>query len=90
MGRTGQRWTLVLDNQRFLPLGVQEPGAHRPEDLEEDRRLEPSSCSPASWRSEGRLRIDDWEMWEDIQAEVERRWLLQRAGEPIGEGDLEG
>ncbi|HPY12487.1 MAG TPA: hypothetical protein PLH14_08150 [Sphaerochaeta sp.] len=36
------------------------------------------------------MRIDDWEMWEDIQAEVERRWLLQRAGEPIGEGDLEG
>jgi enoyl-[acyl-carrier protein] reductase/trans-2-enoyl-CoA reductase (NAD+) len=40
--------------------------------------------------SEGRLRIDDWEMRSDIQREVERRWRLQRAGEPIKEGDLEG
>ena len=40
--------------------------------------------------SEGRLRIDDWEMRSDIQGEVERRWRLQRAGEPIKEGDLEG
>lgn len=39
---------------------------------------------------EGRLRVDDWEMRADIQAEVERRWHLQRAGEPIREGDLEG
>lgn len=40
--------------------------------------------------SEGRLRVDDWEMRDEIQAEVERRWALQVAGEPIREGDLAG
>lgn len=40
--------------------------------------------------SEGRLRIDDWEMRADIQAEVERRWNLQVEGTAIVEGDLGG
>lgn len=39
---------------------------------------------------EGRLRVDDWEMREDVQREVERRWALQREGEPLLEGDLDG
>ena len=38
----------------------------------------------------GRLRVDDWEMREDIQSEVERRWALQAEGEPLKEGDLLG
>jgi len=45
---------------------------------------------PIPTDSEGRLRVDDWEMRADIQREVERRWHLQREGEPIREGDLEG
>ena len=40
--------------------------------------------------SEGRLRVDDWEMRSDIQREVEARWRFQREGEPITGGDLEG
>ncbi len=39
---------------------------------------------------DGRLRVDDWEMRENIQAEVERRWALQREGEVLREGDLDG
>ncbi len=38
----------------------------------------------------GRLRVDDWEMREDVQREVERRWALQREAEPLKEGDLLG
>ena len=40
--------------------------------------------------AEGRIRLDDWEMREDVQAEVDRRWKLQREGEPMVGGDLEG
>ncbi len=40
--------------------------------------------------SEGRIRLDDWEMKEEIQAEVEKRWALQSEGEPLQKGDLEG
>lgn len=39
---------------------------------------------------EGRIRLDDWEMREDIQAEVESRWALQQEGEPLQKGDIEG
>ncbi|HKL60344.1 MAG TPA: bifunctional NADH-specific enoyl-ACP reductase/trans-2-enoyl-CoA reductase, partial [Sphaerochaeta sp.] len=39
---------------------------------------------------EGRIRLDDWEMLEDIQAEVENRWTLQQEGKPLQKGDLEG
>ncbi len=39
---------------------------------------------------EGRLRVDDWEMLEDVQNEVERRWALQKEGQPLIQGDLEG
>jgi enoyl-[acyl-carrier protein] reductase/trans-2-enoyl-CoA reductase (NAD+) len=38
----------------------------------------------------GRVRVDDWEMQDDIQAEVERRWALQKEGEPLQQADLEG
>ncbi len=40
--------------------------------------------------NEGRIRLDDWEMKENIQAEVEKRWKLQSEGEPLQKGDLEG
>lgn len=40
--------------------------------------------------AEGRIRLDDWEMQEDVQAEVDRRWKLQREGQPMVGGDLEG
>nr|WP_319473935.1 enoyl-ACP reductase FabV [uncultured Sphaerochaeta sp.] len=39
---------------------------------------------------EGRLRVDDWEMLEEVQNEVERRWALQKEGQPLIQGDLEG
>jgi enoyl-[acyl-carrier protein] reductase / trans-2-enoyl-CoA reductase (NAD+) len=39
---------------------------------------------------EGRIRLDDWEMREDIQNEVERRWAMQKEGELITGGDLAG
>jgi len=39
---------------------------------------------------EGRIRLDDWEMQEEVQLEVEKRWALQREGEPLQKGDLEG
>ncbi len=38
----------------------------------------------------GRIRVDDWEMLENVQKEVLRRWKLQKEGEEIKEGDLEG
>ncbi len=40
--------------------------------------------------TKGRIRIDDWEMAEEIQKEVLLRWLLQKEGEPIVYADLEG
>jgi enoyl-[acyl-carrier protein] reductase/trans-2-enoyl-CoA reductase (NAD+) len=39
---------------------------------------------------EGRLRVDDWEMLEEVQKEVERRWALQKEGQPLLQGDLDG
>lgn len=39
---------------------------------------------------EGRIRLDDWEMREDVQAEVDRRWNLQKEGSAMVGGDLEG
>ena len=39
---------------------------------------------------EGRLRVDDWEMLEEVQNEVERRWALQKEGQPLLQGDLDG
>nr|WP_321305604.1 enoyl-ACP reductase FabV [uncultured Sphaerochaeta sp.] len=38
----------------------------------------------------GRLRVDDWEMLEEVQNEVERRWALQKEGQPLQQGDLAG
>lgn len=40
--------------------------------------------------SEGRIRVDDWEMRSDIQSEVEKRWALQEEGKPLVSGDLAG
>ncbi len=40
--------------------------------------------------SEGRIRLDDWEMREDIQAEVQKRWDAQKEGQPLVGGDLVG
>lgn len=40
--------------------------------------------------SENRIRVDDWEMQEDVQKEVLRRWDLQKEGSAIVEADLEG
>jgi enoyl-[acyl-carrier protein] reductase/trans-2-enoyl-CoA reductase (NAD+) len=48
------------------------------------------SGNPIPTDDEGRLRVDDWEMDEEVQTEVLRRWNLQREGEPLKEGDLEG
>ncbi|MGH0052559.1 MAG: enoyl-ACP reductase FabV [Sphaerochaetaceae bacterium] len=45
---------------------------------------------PMSTDQEGRLRVDDWEMREDVQREVERRWELQREGQPLLQGDMDG
>lgn len=36
----------------------------------------------------GRIRLDDWEMDPRIQAEVQKRWELQREGEPLKGGNL--
>jgi len=38
----------------------------------------------------GRIRLDDWEMKQDVQTEVENRWALQQEGQPLLNGDLEG
>ena len=40
--------------------------------------------------AEGRIRLDDWEMKQEIQSEVETRWALQHEGQPLQKGDLEG
>jgi enoyl-[acyl-carrier protein] reductase/trans-2-enoyl-CoA reductase (NAD+) len=40
--------------------------------------------------SSNRIRLDDWEMEDDVQREVDRRWKLQTEGEMIKEGDLIG
>jgi len=40
--------------------------------------------------NDGRVRVDDWEMRSDIQAEVERRWALQQEGKSLVQGDLGG
>lgn len=40
--------------------------------------------------SEGRIRLDDWEMREDVQMEVDRRWNLQKEGKALEGGDLAG
>ena len=34
----------------------------------------------------GRIRVDDWEMLENVQKEVLRRWKLQKEGEEIKRG----
>jgi enoyl-[acyl-carrier protein] reductase/trans-2-enoyl-CoA reductase (NAD+) len=39
---------------------------------------------------EGRIRLDDWEMREEVQEEVLRRWNMQKLGAPMVAGDLEG
>ncbi|MFA5468324.1 MAG: enoyl-ACP reductase FabV [Sphaerochaetaceae bacterium] len=39
---------------------------------------------------QGRIRLDEKEMRADIQKEVERLWRLQKIGEPLVGGDLEG
>jgi len=38
----------------------------------------------------GRIRVDDWEMLSDVQAEVEKRWALQQEGQPLVQGDMDG
>lgn len=38
----------------------------------------------------GRIRLDDWEMKREVQAEVEKRWTLQQEGKPLQKGDLGG
>ncbi|MFQ3620476.1 MAG: bifunctional NADH-specific enoyl-ACP reductase/trans-2-enoyl-CoA reductase, partial [Spirochaetales bacterium] len=38
---------------------------------------------------EGRIRMDDWEMREDVQAEVDRRWKQIAAGNLKALADLE-
>ena len=45
---------------------------------------------PVPVDAQGRIRLDDWEMREDIQKEVERRWAMQKEGEILTGGDLEG
>jgi enoyl-[acyl-carrier protein] reductase/trans-2-enoyl-CoA reductase (NAD+) len=45
---------------------------------------------PVPTDDEGRIRVDDWEMQDDIQSEVERRWALQKEGEPLQGADLAG
>ena len=46
--------------------------------------------APIPLDGEGRIRIDDWEMREDVQAEVDRRWQIV-TNENIRElADLEG
>ncbi len=48
------------------------------------------SKRPIVTDTEGRLRVDDWEMIPAIQEEVERRWALQEEGKPLRQGDLAG
>ncbi|MFA7129992.1 MAG: enoyl-ACP reductase FabV [Sphaerochaeta sp.] len=45
---------------------------------------------PIETDEKGRIRVDDWEMRSDIQQEVEKRWALQKEGEVLKMGDLEG
>ena len=45
---------------------------------------------PAPVDSEGRIRIDDWEMREDVQAEVERLWKLADNSNIRSIADIEG
>lgn len=43
---------------------------------------------PVPTDKEGRIRLDDWEMNPQVQAEVQKRWELQREGEPLKGGNL--
>jgi enoyl-[acyl-carrier protein] reductase/trans-2-enoyl-CoA reductase (NAD+) len=45
---------------------------------------------PVPTDDQGRIRVDDWEMQDDVQAEVERRWALQEEGKSLEDGDLAG
>ncbi len=38
----------------------------------------------------GRLRVDDWELHEDVQAEVRRRWEAVETGNVMELSDLDG
>jgi enoyl-[acyl-carrier protein] reductase/trans-2-enoyl-CoA reductase (NAD+) len=44
--------------------------------------------TPVPTDKEGRIRLDDWEMDPKIQEEVQKRWKLQREGEPLKGGNL--
>lgn len=48
------------------------------------------SDTPVPVDEEGRIRLDDWEMREDVQSEVDRRWNLQEEGKTLQGGDLAG
>jgi enoyl-[acyl-carrier protein] reductase/trans-2-enoyl-CoA reductase (NAD+) len=38
----------------------------------------------------GRLRVDDWELREDVQGEVRRRWSMVNSGNVVELSDLGG
>ena len=48
------------------------------------------SGKPVETDAEGRIRMDDWELREDVQAEVDRRWQLVTTENGAGLGDFQG
>jgi enoyl-[acyl-carrier protein] reductase/trans-2-enoyl-CoA reductase (NAD+) len=48
------------------------------------------SGKPVETDPEGRIRMDDWELRDDVQAEVDRRWQLVTTENGAELGDFQG
>ncbi len=46
------------------------------------------TTGPVPTDEKGRIRVDDWEMDPEVQAEVQKRWDLQKEGEALIGGNL--
>ncbi|MFA6865384.1 MAG: enoyl-ACP reductase FabV [Sphaerochaetaceae bacterium] len=57
--------------------------------IEQMYRLYSSKLPSKSTDEKGRIRLDDWEMREDVQKEVEDIWKTLKEGEELVQGDLE-
>lgn len=57
--------------------------------IEQIYRLYSSKLPKQETDSEGRIRLDDWEMREDVQLAVEEIWKTLNEGEELVQGDLD-
>jgi enoyl-[acyl-carrier protein] reductase / trans-2-enoyl-CoA reductase (NAD+) len=71
---------------------MKEKGLHEDCIRHIDRLFRSHLCSgdTPKFDQTGRLRVDDWELREDVQAEVRRRWEAVETGNVMELSDLEG